>query len=136
MNNNYAIIENDKIVNIAVVEDANFANSQGWILLPERFGIDDFYVNGNFEKKQDMPISNMINFALDLPTRNKLQAQERLKETDWTATIDVSNPQYSNPYLTNQQEFLDYRNILRQIAINPPDAEVQWPKRPTEVWSQ
>lgn len=66
---------------------------------------------------------------------NKQIASGLLQETDWTATVDISNPQYSNPYLTNQDAFLSYRSQVRQIAINPPIVVEVWPVKPDEVWS-
>jgi len=73
---------------------------------------------------------------IDWPAVNKAQAQSLLQATDWTATVDINNPQYSNPYLMNQDEFLAYRSTVRAIAVNPPDTEVtNWPTLPTEVWS-
>lgn len=66
---------------------------------------------------------------------NKSSAESLLQETDWTATVDIANPQYSNPYLTNQDAFLSYRSQVRQIAINPPVVVDVWPVKPDEVWS-
>ncbi len=66
---------------------------------------------------------------------NKQRAEMLLQETDWTATVDINNPQYSNPYLTNQSEFLSYRSQVRQIAVNPPVTVEVWPVKPSEVWS-
>ena len=73
---------------------------------------------------------------IDWPSVNKEQAMSLLQATDWTATVDINNPQYSNPYLMNQDEFLAYRSAVRAIAVNPPDTEfTNWPTLPTEVWS-
>lgn len=66
---------------------------------------------------------------------NKIQAEQLLQETDWTATVDISNPQYSNPYLANQNMFLAYRSQLRAIAVNPPIIVEVWPTKPDEVWT-
>jgi len=67
---------------------------------------------------------------------NKQNASQLLSATDWTATVDISNPQYSNPYLMNQDAFLAYRSQVRQIAVNPPTTLVtDWPTKPVEVWS-
>lgn len=66
--------------------------------------------------------------------RNKAQAESLLQTTDWTATVDINNPQYSNPYLGNQDAFLAYRSAVRQIAINPPVTVLEWPTKPDEVW--
>ena len=65
---------------------------------------------------------------------NKAQAEQLLQQTDWTATVDIADPQYSNPYLGNQPEFLAYRSQVRQIAINPPIVVDVWPTKPEEVW--
>ena len=64
----------------------------------------------------------------------KQEAQRLLQATDWTATVDISNPQYSNPYLMNQDAFLAYRSAVRAIAVNPV-ADPVWPTLPTEQWS-
>lgn len=123
MLNNYAIVENSIVINVALAEK-EFAESQGWILLEEGFTIGDSYQNGQFIKNSDK-----------VKQKNKNLAQELLLDTDWTATVDISNPQYANPYLTNQQQFLEYRSLLRQIVLNPPDTDFQWPIRPKEIWS-
>jgi hypothetical protein len=47
---------------------------------------------------------------------------------------DVSDPLKSNPYLANQAEFTQYRNIIRNIAINPT-VDAVFPDMPTEIWS-
>lgn len=65
---------------------------------------------------------------------NKSRAEQLLQETDWTATVDINNPQFSNPYLGNQDAFLAYRSQVRQIAINPPVIVEVWPTKPDEVW--
>lgn len=69
-----------------------------------------------------------------LEAANKAQAEQLLKQTDWTATVDIADPQYSNPYLGNQDAFLAYRSQVRQIAINPPVIVEVWPTKPDEVW--
>jgi hypothetical protein len=63
----------------------------------------------------------------------KKQAQEILYKTDWTTIADVADPIYT-PYLMNQEEFKQYRAIIRNYAVNPvPNPE--WPTQPTEQWS-
>lgn len=66
--------------------------------------------------------------------QNKAQAEALLHQTDWTATVDISDPQYSDPYLGNQPEFLAYRSAVRKIAVNPPITVDVWPVKPDEVW--
>jgi hypothetical protein len=67
---------------------------------------------------------------------NKQQATELLYATDWTTIPDVANPTVSNPYLVNPADFVDYRNQLRAIAVNPPVTVSQWPVKPVEIWSE
>jgi hypothetical protein len=61
------------------------------------------------------------------------QAKAILTATDWTSIPDVANTA-NNPYLTNQAEFIAYRNIVRGYAVNPV-ANPVWPTPPTEQWS-
>lgn len=66
---------------------------------------------------------------------NKAEAESLLQATDWTATVDIADPTYSNPYLANQAEFLAYRSEVRAIAVNPPKTVIDpWPTLPAEVW--
>lgn len=66
--------------------------------------------------------------------QNKQQASNLLSQTDWTAIPSVADPAQSNPFLANQPAFLEYRNQLRAIAINPPVVVESWPVEPDEVW--
>lgn len=70
-----------------------------------------------------------------IAAQNKATATSLLSQTDWTATVDINNPQYSNPYLMNQDAFLNYRSQVRQIAVNPPTIPAIFPNQPQEVWS-
>lgn len=129
MENKYAIIENNLIVNVTIAS-AEFAQSQGWVEMPEyvdgkAVGIGWFYSDGVFLSPPEP----------DYSAQNKAQAESLLQQTDWTATIDIADPAYSNPYLTNQAEFLSYRSEIRAIAINPPTTPVEWPVKPQESWS-
>jgi hypothetical protein len=63
----------------------------------------------------------------------KQQASALLFETDWTTIPDVANPSDSNPYLTNQREFMTWRSEIRQLAVNPV-ANPVWPTQPTPQW--
>lgn len=65
---------------------------------------------------------------------NKQTASSLLSQTDWTAIPSVADPAQSNPFLANQNAFFEYRNQLRQIAINPPVVVEVWPVEPDEVW--
>jgi hypothetical protein len=63
----------------------------------------------------------------------KKQASALLYETDWTTIPDVANTA-NNPYLTNQAEFIAYRNEVRKLAVNPV-ANPTFPTVPTAQWS-
>jgi len=47
------------------------------------------------------------------------QAQQLLSATDWTTIPSVADPAQSNPYLTNQTEFIAWRSQVRAIAVTP-----------------
>jgi hypothetical protein len=67
--------------------------------------------------------------------QNKQTSVSKLKETDWTTIPDVGDPTKSNPYLSNVQDFVAYRNAIRQYAINPVSGDINWPVLPQEVWA-
>ena len=65
-------------------------------------------------------------------TENQANASQLLYDTDWTTIPDVANP-INDPYLTNQAEFITYRNIIRKIAVNPTWDAV-FPEQPVAAW--
>jgi len=67
--------------------------------------------------------------------QNKTTAVSKLQTTDWTIIPDVGDPTKSNPYLSNVQDFVTYRNAVRQYAINPVTGTINWPTLPQEVWT-
>ena len=67
--------------------------------------------------------------------QNKSTAVSKLQATDWTTIPDVSDSTKSNPYLSNVQDFVVYRNAVRQYAINPVAGDINWPTLPQEVWT-
>jgi hypothetical protein len=67
--------------------------------------------------------------------QNKTTAVNKLQATDWTTIPDVGDPTKSNPYLGNPQDFVVYRNAVRQYAINPVAGDINWPAVPQEVWT-
>jgi hypothetical protein len=66
---------------------------------------------------------------------NKQTAIGLLQNTDWTTIPDVSDPTKSNPYLSNVNDFVTYRNAVRQYALNPVAGDISWPTVPQEVWT-
>ncbi len=81
------------------------------------------------------PSNELIKPILASAEDNKQTAIEFLQETDWATISDVADPAISNPYLTNQQAYFDYRNIVRGYAINPVAGNIDWPIQPTPIWS-
>jgi hypothetical protein len=67
--------------------------------------------------------------------QNKATAVSKLQATDWATIPDVADPAKSNPYLSNAQDFITYRNSVRQYAINPVAGDINWPAVPQEVWT-
>jgi len=67
--------------------------------------------------------------------QNKQTAISLLQQTDWTTIPDVSDPTKSNPYLSNVNDFVTYRNAVRQYALNPVAGDITWPILPEEVWT-
>lgn len=67
--------------------------------------------------------------------QNKQTAISKLQATDWSATVDIANPQYSNPYLANQDAFLAYRSQIREYAVNPVAGFIDWPIEPVAIWA-
>jgi hypothetical protein len=76
--------------------------------------------------------------AVQLESEKMTNAQTAtgiLSSTDWASIADVGSPS-NNPYLSNQADFIAYRNVIRAIAVYPPAGEVVWATPPTEVWLQ
>lgn len=71
----------------------------------------------------------------EIQEQNKSTAIGLLNDTDWAAIPSVSDPLQSNPYLTNQNTFLEWRSNVRAVAVNPPSTVVDFPPIPTAVWS-
>lgn len=73
---------------------------------------------------------------VDWKDANKSKASTLLSATDWVNQPDVIDATRT-PHLLNQSAFLSYREALRKIAVNPPEAEVtDWPVLPAEQWSK
>ena len=70
-----------------------------------------------------------------IAVQNTATAQTLLTATDWTAIASVADPAVSNPYLTNQAEFLAYRSTVRAIGVNPPTTPATFPTVPVATWS-
>lgn len=62
----------------------------------------------------------------------KIKAIELLVATDWVEYPSVSNISFS-PYLKNQNEFIDYRLKIRQLAVSPVENPI-FPSLPESIW--
>jgi hypothetical protein len=86
------------------------------------------------------PDNQLIEPNLGLPTppsaeENKNTAVALLQETDWASIPDIVDPNINSPYLTNQQAYLEYRNIIRGYAVNPVAGDLNWPTQPESTWA-
>lgn len=130
---------NDKIIAYLTVNSIPFESGDFVTGIPPG-GVDQI-LSWKTEKLGPIPTTEQLDAAYpiwesqQLAAQNKEKAQSLLAQTDWTATVDISNPQYSNPYLANQAEFLAYRSAIRAIAVNPPAVVDPWPVMPQEVWA-
>ena len=128
---NYAIIENNLVINTCVWDGSSDWNPpEGTtaveIPIDTVAGVGYHYIDGQFIAPVIPPIS-----AAD----NKATADQILSDTDWTSIPAVGNPDQSNPYLTNQTAWLYYRSKIRDISLSPPEGNVDWLTPPEEKWS-
>jgi hypothetical protein len=124
----YVHLENNEVTDVARVDPFSIfypAYASTFIEAPDE--VDFFWRYENGEWIAPPPP--------DYAAINKSQAEQLLQATDWTATLDIGNSEYSNPYLVNQTEFLSYRSQVRQIAVSPPSEPAVFPDKPKEVWS-
>ena len=70
-----------------------------------------------------------------IQAQNSATAKQLLTDTDWTAVASVADPAVSNPYLTNQAEFLAYRSTVRNLGVNAPTTPATFPTVPVATWS-
>lgn len=128
---NYVYLTDNVVTDIAKVDPYSiFQESYAAMFMqaPDNVTYKWTYSNGEF-----LPPAGPTPEQIQAENKNK--ASILLQETDWTCTIDITNPQYSNPYLMNQEEFLTYRSQVRAIAVNPPTTPAVFPAKPNEVWS-
>ena len=67
-------------------------------------------------------------------SENQAIADQILSATDWTSIPSVGDPLQSNPYLVNQEEWINYRSNVRNISVNPVEGNLDW-TLPQEIWS-
>lgn len=129
---------NDKIIAYLTVNNIPFVSGDYLTGQPE--GEADQILYWNTEALGPEPTEAQLDEAWpvyegqQIAAQNKATASQLLTDTDWTCTVDINNPQYSNPYLGNQDAFLQYRSQVRAIAVNPPTTPAVFPPMPQEVW--
>jgi hypothetical protein len=122
---------------VAQVEDEEnifeVAPSLFWVDCADDVVADQFWYNPD----NQLIVPNLPPPPPPPPTaeQNKQTAIGLLQETDWATIPDVADPNISNPYLTNQQAYFDYRNTVRAYTINPVAGNIDWPTQPTPIWS-
>ena len=65
---------------------------------------------------------SQINTAL----KNKAEAKVNLMDTDYAMLPDVS--------ISNKQEFITYRDWMRNFMQDPQAGDINWPVKPQPVW--
>jgi hypothetical protein len=90
-----------------------------------RGGVEALDSNGNLVEYDQAAVENQAALY-----QCKAQAQALLQDTDWVTLPDITTGTHK---LTNQTDFLDYRNSVRALAINPV-ANPTFPTLPTEQW--
>lgn len=120
------------MIDYSLILTINYAGSQ-WILSGDEYS--GLQWTSDTPKPTQAELDALWPFTQETIAKKscKTQASELLYATDWTTIPDVANPA-NNPYLTNQAEFIAYRNTIRGYAVNPV-AEPVWPTPPTEQWS-
>jgi len=83
---------------------------------------------------QDMTPEQLAAYQASIAAQIGAQAQALLSSTDWTTIPSVADPAQSNPYLTNQAEFIAWRSQVRAIAVTPTYTSVI-PPQPKDTWS-
>ena len=83
-------------------------------------------------EEQEKLTSSAIEIENEIKNNNKTQAQELLKQTDWATFSDITTGTLK---LSNQTDFIIFRNTVRAIAVNPPTTPAVFPTQPQAAWS-
>jgi hypothetical protein len=124
MEKNYAIIENGKVVNV-IVATPEYAAQHSYILLPDGFGIDDFFDGTTWTRAfvPDPQVVNATRAAYERGVRDAL-----LKETDWVQGFDIDE--------ATKLLWTPYRQALRDVpAQSGFPFNIVWPNPPKPFYS-
>jgi hypothetical protein len=111
---------------------ANFPNAQ-WQLNDNSYETLQWFSDTPKPTQAELDALWIPTQEADSKAANKATASGLLSATDWTTIADIGLPT-ANPRLSNQDQFIAYRQVIRQIAVYPTAGEVVWPTPPTEVW--
>lgn len=95
------------------------------------------YINGEYvyvSQVAQMSPEMIAQYQAGVAAQIGAQASALLSATDWTTIPSVADPAQSNPYLTNQNEFIAWRSQVRAIAVSPTYTSVI-PPQPKDTWS-
>lgn len=123
---NYAIVNNENIVENVVLAEPDFAAEQGWVEIPEeqKAGIGWVYDGKIFiEPTIDEEEDQRVGWEAIRSKRNEL-----LKETDVFMLVD----RFDLLTLQEQNSMVEYRQELRDMPQSYSNyLEVIWPERPS-----
>ena len=120
------------MINYSQILTLNYAGTQ-WTLYGVEYSGLEWYDSTPKPTQEELDALWIPTQEADSKAANKATASSLLAGTDWTTIADVASPT-NNPYLSNQADFIAYRNTIRAIAVYPPAGEIVWPTAPTEIW--
>jgi hypothetical protein len=120
------------MIDYSKILSLNYSGTQ-WSLNGEEYSGLEWYDSTPKPTQAELDALWIPTQEADSKAANKATASSLLNGTDWTTIADIGLPT-ANPRLSNQDQFIAYRQLIRQIAVYPPAGEVVWPTPPTEVW--
>lgn len=120
------------MIDYTLILSTNYIGSQ-WAITGNEYSSLEWFSNTPKPTQEELDALWASTQEAQAKDACKTKAVKLLNDTDWTTIPDVANPSDSNPYLTNQREFMTWRSEIRQLAVNPVVAPV-WPTQPTPQW--
>ena len=120
------------MIDYSKILSLNYSGTQ-WSLNGEEYSGLEWYDSTPKPTQAELDALWIPTQEADSKAANKATASSLLNGTDWTTIADIGLPT-ANPRLSNQDQFIAYRQVIRQIAVYPPAGEIVWATPPTEVW--